>query len=227
MLNAEKALDYVKDGTVIGLGTGHAATHFIHALGDRVRQGLRIKGVPTSKVSQALAQQLGIPLTTLEEGMPLSVTVDGADEVDAQLNLIKGYGHALLREKIVASASKKLVILIGPENAREKCVHRVGERGKLPIEIVPFAVGWCLKRLAELSFPATVLQENGQSLLSDNGNVLAMCQIGPLSDPQKVNAEIRSIPGIVETGLFVGMADVVLIQDGERLEVREKGDSKG
>ncbi len=222
MQNAEKALDYVQDGTVIGLGTGHAATHFIHALADRIRQGLRIRGVPTSRASDTLARELGIPLTTLEEGMPLAVTIDGADEVDPQLNLIKGYGHALLREKIVASASKKLVILVGPENASEKCVSTLGARGKLPIEIVPFALGFCQRRLAELGYPAEVLQENGQNLLSDNGNVLAMCKVGPLTDPQRVNTSIRSIPGIVETGLFVGMADVVLIQDGDRLEVRER-----
>ena len=222
MLNAEKALEYVQDGTVIGLGTGHAASHFLHALADRVRQGLRIRGVPTSNASDALARQLGIPITTLEEGMPLSVTIDGADEVDAQLNLIKGYGHALLREKIVASASKKLVILVGPENASEKCVSTVGSRGKLPIEIVPFALAWCQRRLAEIGYPAEVLQENGKTLLSDNGNILAMCKVGPLPDPRAANNLIRSIPGIVETGLFVGMADVVLIQDGDRLEVRTK-----
>jgi ribose 5-phosphate isomerase A len=222
MKNAEKALEYVVNNTVIGLGTGHAATHFMHALAERIRQGLRVRGVPTSQVSQSLALQLGIPLTTLEEGMPLSVTIDGADEVDPQLNLIKGYGHALVREKIVASASKKLIILVGPENAHEKCVSTIGTRGKLPIEIVPFALPWCLRRLAEIGYPADVLLENGQPLSSDNGNILAMCKVGPLSNPSGVNTTLRSIPGIVETGLFVGMADVVLIQDGEHLEIREK-----
>ena len=222
MKNAEKALEYVHDNSVIGLGTGHAATHFITELADRIRQGLRVRGVPTSKASEALATQLGIPLTTLEEGMPLSVTIDGADEVDPQLNLIKGYGHALLREKVVASASQKLIILVGPENVREKCVAGVGARGKLPIELVSFAVPWCLRRLQQLGYPVDVLQENGRPLLSDNGNVLAMCRVGMLSDPAKVNAEIRSVPGVVETGLFIGMADVVLIQDGENLEIREK-----
>ena len=225
MKNAEKALEYVEDGSVIGLGTGHAAAHFMHALAERIRQGMRVRGVPTSQASEALALQLGIPLTTLAEGMPLSVTIDGADEVDPHMNLIKGLGHALLREKIVASASKKLVILVGPENAREKCVSTLGARGKLPIEVVPFALAWCLRRLAELGYPADVLQENGKPLLSDNGNILAICKIGPLPDPLGANTAIRSIPGIVETGLFVGMADVVLIQDGEHLETREKATS--
>ncbi len=225
MKNAEKALDYVEDGTIIGLGTGHAAAHFMHALADRIRQGLRVRGVPTSVASQALAQQLGIPLTTLEEGMPLSVTIDGADEVDPRLNLIKGYGHALLREKVLASSSKKLIILVGPENVREKCVSKLGARGKLPIEVVPFALAWCLRRLAELGYPAEPVQENGRPLMSDNGNILAMCNVGPLPDPVRTNTEIRSIPGIVETGLFLGMADVVLIQDGEHLEIREKASS--
>jgi ribose 5-phosphate isomerase A len=140
MKNAEKALEYVQDGMAIGLGTGHAATHFLHALAERVRQGLRVRGVPTSHASRELATQLGIPLTTLDEVMPLAVTIDGADEVDPELNLIKGYGHALLREKIVAHSSKKLIILVGPENVREKCVKTLGERGKLPIEVVPFAL---------------------------------------------------------------------------------------
>ncbi|CAN5577422.1 ribose-5-phosphate isomerase RpiA [soil metagenome] len=223
MQNAEKALEYVQDGTVIGLGTGHAAAHFLQALADRIKQGLRVRGVPTSKASDTLARELGIPLTTLEEGMPLSVTIDGADEVDQHLNLIKGYGHALVREKIVASASRKLVILVGPEHTSEKCVATIGSRGKLPIEIVPFALPLCQRRLAELGYPIEVLQEDGQPLMSDNGNILAMCKIGPLTDPAHVNAQIRSIAGVVETGLFLGMADVVLIQDGDRLEVRERG----
>lgn len=222
MKNAEKALEYVQDGTAIGLGTGHAATHFMHALADRVRQGLRIRGVPTSQASRALALELGIPLTSLDEAMPLSVTIDGADEVDPQLNLIKGYGHALLREKIVAHASKKLVILVGPESVREKCVSTLGERGKLPIEVVPFALSCCIRQLAELGYPTEALMESGKPLQSDNGNMLAMCKIGPLSNPARVHQEIRSIPGIVETGLFLGMADVVLIQDGDRLEIRER-----
>jgi ribose 5-phosphate isomerase A len=222
MKNAEKALEFVQDGTDIGLGTGHAATHFMHALAERVRQGLRIRGVPTSRASRELALQLGIPLTTLDEVATLSVTIDGADEVDPDLNLIKGYGHALLREKIVAHTSQKLVILVGPENVHEKCVSVLGERGKLPIEVVPFALSCCLRELACLGYPTAPLMENGQPLQSDNGNVLAMCKVTPLKDPKKVQSEIRSIPGIVETGLFLGMADVVLIQDGEQLEVRER-----
>ena len=223
MTNAEKALEYVEDGSIIGLGTGHAATHFMHALAEQIRRGKRVRGVPTSKASQQLALELGIPLTTLEEGMPLSVTIDGADEVDPHLNLIKGYGHALVREKIVASASKKLVILVGPENVHEKCVSTLGAAwGKLPIEIVPFALPCCLRRLADAGYPTEIVQENGLALFSDNGNNLAMCQIGPLSDPEKVNIQIGMMPGIVETGLFVGMADVVLIQDGEHLEIRER-----
>lgn len=222
MTNAEKAIEYVHEDTVIGLGTGHAATHFIHALAERVRKGFRVRGVPTSNASADLARSLGIPLVTLEEGIPLAVTIDGADEVDPQCNLIKGFGHALLREKIVASSSKKLVILVGPEHVEEKCVPVLGGRGKLPIEVVPFGLPLCLRRLGELGFPGEVLQNGSGPMLSDNGNNLVECRVGPLRDPQGVHQAIRSIPGVVETGLFLGMADVVLIQNGSRLEVRNR-----
>src|SRR6516165_3956087 len=140
MTNAEKALEFINDGAAVGLGSGHAAERFIRALGERVRAGLRVRGVATSRASAALAAEAGIPLTSLNDAMPLDITVDGADEVDPQLNLIKGYGHALVREKIVAAASRQLVILIGPEHVSEKVVDTLGQRGKLPVEVVPFGM---------------------------------------------------------------------------------------
>src|SRR5438093_10915915 len=132
----ERALEFVPAGSAIGLGSGRAASAFIKALGERVRGGFDVRGVPASEDSATLARQLGIPLVSLEEALPLALTVDGADEVDPHLNLIKGYGRALVREKIVAAASKKLIILVGPEHADEKCVDVLGARGKLPLEIV-------------------------------------------------------------------------------------------
>src|SRR5580693_2754263 len=143
---AERAVAMIADGSVAGLGTGQAATAFIHVLGERVRAGLRVRGVPTSLVSANLARDLGIPLTTFEEVDTIDVTVDGADEVDPHCNLIKGYGGALVREKIVAAASKKLIILVGPE----KLVPVLGSRGKLPVEVLPFALTLCHRRMQAL-----------------------------------------------------------------------------
>ncbi|HZY90468.1 MAG TPA: ribose 5-phosphate isomerase A, partial [Gemmataceae bacterium] len=142
----ERALDFIADGDAVGLGSGRASTEFIKLLGVRVRDGLRVRGVPTSGTSERLAQGLGIPLVPLGEGMPLAVTVDGADEVDPHLDLIKGYGRALVREKVVAASSRRLVILVGPG----KEVPILGSRGKLPVEVVPFALPLCVRRLAEL-----------------------------------------------------------------------------
>jgi ribose 5-phosphate isomerase A len=205
----ERALDFVRDGNVVGLGSGRASTEFIKLLAACVRDGLRIKGVPTSQASAALAEQLAIPLVSLEEGIPLDLTVDGADEVDPQLNLIKGYGRALVREKIVAAASKKLVILAGPG----KEVHVLGERGKLPVEVIPFALPLAYRRLTELGCKPVPYRVDEQLFVTDNGNYILDCAIGPMAQPAELEAKILAIPGIVDTGLFLNMADVVLIGD--------------
>src|SRR5262245_4881483 len=168
MTNTEKALEYVRDGMTVGLGSGHAADRFVEALAQRVRAGLRVRGVPTSQATADLAAKRGIPLVSLEEGMPLDVTVDGADEVDPRLNLIKGYGHALVREKIVAAASRRLVILIGPEHVAEKVVDVLGRRGRLPVEVVPFALPLVQRKLDELGLPADVVMQGDAPLVSDN-----------------------------------------------------------
>jgi ribose 5-phosphate isomerase A len=222
MTNSEKALEFVKDGFTVGLGSGHASTNFIQALGARVRSGLRVRGLPTSKASAALATQLGIPLVSLEEGMPIDVTVDGADEVDPQLNLIKGWGHALVREKVVAAASKQLVILIGPEHVSEKVVDVLGRRGKLPVEVVPFALPLCRRRLEQLGYPAEPLRQGGDLFVTDNGNHILECRTTAIAAPAGLEQQLRAIPGVVGTGLFLGMADVVLIQDGDKLEIRQR-----
>jgi ribose 5-phosphate isomerase A len=222
MTNAEKALEFIKDGTVVGLGSGHASTNFIEALGQRVQAGLRIRGVPTSSTSAALAARLGIPLVSLADGMPIDVTVDGADEVDPQLNLIKGYGHALIREKIVAASSKRLVILIGPEHVQEKRVRVLGERGKLPVEVVPFGLPLVLRKLAQLGCAGEPLRAGERLFVSDNGNHIVECGVQPITDPTQLERDLLAIPGVVGTGLFLGMADAVLIQDGDRLEIRQR-----
>ncbi len=142
----------IEDGSAIGLGTGRAATQFVKALGPRVQQGLRVRGVPTSDATAGLARELGIPLTTLEEAGELEITFDGADEVDPHLDLIKGYGGALVREKIVAASSKRLVILVGPG----KEVEALGAHGKLPVEVVPFGLALARRKLTALGCPPVV-----------------------------------------------------------------------
>jgi len=220
MTIAERALEFVFPGSVVGLGTGHAATDFIHALGQRVRSGFRVQGIPTSQASADLARQLGIPLVEFDAVEAIDVDVDGADEVDPQCDLIKGYGGALIREKIVAVASRKLVILVGPE----KLVSVLGSRGKLPVEVLPFAVPLARRRLAALGCdPVLRIDEhNARPLITDNGNNILDCRIEPLLKPAELELAIREIPGVVGTGLFLGMADVVLIQHESGVEVRER-----
>ncbi len=214
----ERALDFVADGSAIGLGSGRASTEFIKLVGARVRAGLRVRGVPTSRQSAELAESLGIPLISLEEGMPLSLTVDGADEVDPDLNLIKGYGRALVREKIVAAASRMLVILVGPG----KTTPVLGTRGKLPIEVVPFALPLCRAWLADLGLRPVLYELDGKPFVSDNGNYILDCGSGPIEAPAELEARIRAIPGVVDTGLFLGMADRVLVGDDQFALIEER-----
>ncbi|MFP8874516.1 MAG: ribose-5-phosphate isomerase RpiA [Myxococcota bacterium] len=210
--SAARALDFVEDGQTLGLGTGRAATAFVRALGAEVEKGLRVRGVATSIATAEVARELSIPLLELEEAGTLDITFDGADEVDPNLDLIKGYGGALLREKITACSSRRLVILVGPE----KIVPRLGERGQLPVEVVPFGLSLCHTRLRELGCePVLRTQPDGSAYVTDNGNAILDCRIQPIDDPAALDRAIQSIPGAVGTGLFIGMADAVIVgRDG-------------
>src|SRR6516162_1801617 len=166
MTIVERALELVPNGSRIGLGSGKAAQAFVKALGERLRTGrFRVHGVPTSEETARLARQEGVPLLTLAEAGVLDMTVDGADEVDANLDLIKGYGRALVREKIVAASSRRLIILVGDE----KLVPRLGTRGKLPVEVVPFGLALCERRLREMGCNPVPFRENDQLFHTDNG----------------------------------------------------------
>ncbi len=215
MTAAERALDFVSDGARLGLGTGHAASAFAVALGARVRAGLRVVAVPTSEATAAHARDLGIPLTRLDDVEALDVTVDGADEVDPHLDLIKGYGGALLREKVVASISRLLVIVVG----REKLVPVLGTRGTLPVEVVPFAVPVCRRLLADLGMASSLRPGHDGPYVTDNGNYLLHCSIGPVAQPRTLLDRVRAIPGVVEVGLFLGLADLVVVDDGGGVDV--------
>jgi ribose 5-phosphate isomerase A len=216
---SDRALDLVKNGTRIGLGSGRAAQAFVKALGERVRAGqLQVQGVPTSEETARLARHEGVPLLTLAEAGILDLTVDGADEVDGNFDLIKGYGRALVREKIVAASSSRLVILVGDE----KLVPQLGTRGKLPVEVTPFALPLCERRLHLLGCrPVPFLQE-GRLFLTDNGNHILDCGIDPIPDAARLEMDIRAIPGVVGTGLFLGMADTVLVGDRNNFQLIEE-----
>ena len=215
----ERALEMVPDEALIGLGSGRAAQAFIRGLGERVRNtGLRIRGVPTSEETAELARQVGIPLSTLADANTLELTVDGADEVDPNLNLIKGYGRALVREKIVSSCSRRFLVLVG----EEKLVPHLGARGKLPVEVVPFALPSCKRRLQALGWNPTIWSQNGRPSTTDNGNNILDCAVKEIADPARLEADLRAMPGVVGTGLFLGMADVVLVGKGPDFELSEE-----
>jgi ribose 5-phosphate isomerase A len=206
----ERALELVADGSRIGLGSGRAARAFVTALGERLRQGgPRVHGFPTSEETAILAREVGIPLLNLTDPGLLDLTVDGADEVAPNLDLVKGYGRAFVREKVVAASSRRLVILVGDE----KLVPRLGARGKLPVEVVPFALALCERRLGELGHRPVPYRQGDSLMVTDNGNHILDCQIGPIADAPRLELDIRSIPGVVGTGLFLGMADTVLVGD--------------
>ena len=203
------ALELIPPDSTIGLGSGRASFAVVRGLGERVKQGLRVRGVPTSQGTAELAQSLGIPLVTLDQVDQLELTIDGADEIDPQLNLIKGLGGALVREKIVAASSKRLIIVAG----EEKWVKQLGDHGVLPVEVVPFAMALCSKQLAALGCIPKPRMAKGSLFVTDNQNYILDCQIAPVSDPAGLDTKILAIPGVVGTGLFLGMAQTVLIYD--------------
>lgn len=204
---AETAMDFVEDGFTLGLGTGRAASAFVRALGERVRSGLGVRCVPTSNATAELARECGIPLVGLDDVESIDLTVDGADEVDPARNLIKGYGAALVREKVVASASQRLVILVGPE----KLVDVLGQRGRIPVEIIPFAASVCHRRFAKMGLAGSLRQAENSPVLTDNGNYVYDCQVEAIANPAALDREICCIPGVLGTGIFAGMAHAVII----------------
>ena len=217
--SAEAALSFVQGGQTLGLGTGRAAEAFVKALGQKVADGLNVRGVPTSERTETLARELGIPLVTLAEAGQLDVTFDGADEVDPGLDLIKGYGGALVREKIVAASSHELVILVG----EEKLVSQLGERGRLPVEVIGFGEALASRRLQALGCePVRRTDSNGQPSITDNGHFILDCAVAPIDRPAEFEQEILSIPGVLGTGLFVGLADAVIVQQGSDVEIRRR-----
>ena len=213
-LLAERALAEVRDGAVVGLGSGRAASAFVRALGERVRAGFRARGVPTSHDTATLAREVGVPLVGLEAGT-LDLTVDGADEVDPVCDLVKGFGGALLYERIVAAASRRQIILV----EANKLVPALGHHGRLPVEIVPFAQPLCQDRLAALGLRPALRTVDGRAFVTDAGHVLIDCGTGPIADKAALDAAVRAVPGVLDHGLFLGTASLVLVAEGG--QVRE------
>lgn len=221
---AMKALELVKPGMVIGLGTGSTTAFFIRALGQRVKAGLDIQGIPTSEGSAALAREVGIPLGDINRVDAVDLTVDGADEIDAQLQMIKGGGGALLRERIVASASHHVVIIAD----ESKVVRQLG-KFPLPIEITPFAAGLTGRRIAEMLSHFDIRgeirmrpgKEGPGPFLTDNRNLILDCALEVIAEPGRIAHQIEHIPGVVTHGFFLGMADIAIIGSPEGTRILE------
>jgi ribose 5-phosphate isomerase A len=212
---AQAAVLAVQDGMRVGLGSGSTALHAVRELGERVRAGLTITGVPTSRQTEAAAREAGIPLDDLSERPWLDLTLDGADEVDGRLRLVKGGGGALLREKIVASASRRLLILVDAS----KCVERLGAF-PLPVEVVPFAASVVAAHVARWGVTPRLRVRGGAPFVTDEGNHVLDCPFGEITDPEGLAARLADVPGVVEHGLFLDLADAVYVAGDDGVEVR-------
>jgi ribose 5-phosphate isomerase A len=222
---AARAAELVTEGAKVGLGSGRAASAFIAELGARVQRGFRMVGVPTSEASARLARSFGIQLVEIDEDLELDLTVDGADEVAPNLDVIKGRGAAFVRERIVAAASRRQVILVGPD----KLVPALCSRGGFPVEVIPLGRGLCMRRLKAIGLgPVERLDAGGAApLVSVNGNLIFDCTVAtPLPDggaARAVETAVRAVPGVVDTGLFLGTVERVLVGHADgRVEVLQR-----
>jgi ribose 5-phosphate isomerase A len=208
---AEAAVAMIEDGMVVGIGSGTTAAQAIAVLGERVAAGLKVTGIPTSEKSAAQAQQLGIPLADFAAHQQIDLAFDGADEVEpGPLNLIKGLGGALLREKIVASASRRLVIMVDGG----KLVPRLGSRAPVPVEVVPFGWQVTARRLAELGATVEPRRDAAGSFVhTDGGNLTLDCRFGPIADAAALACRLREIVGVIESGLFIGLTSEVIVAE--------------
>lgn len=200
------AADLVPDGSTVGLGTGSTVVFVLERLAERMAGGLRLRGVATSTDTETRARRLGLPLTSLDEVDRLRLTIDGADEIDVHKNMIKGGGGALLREKIVAAASDELVVVVSDN----KCVDRLGSFG-VPVEVLRFGHRQTLAAIRQLGGSPTLRLRDGEPFVSDNGHWIVDCAFGPIADPGALERALDEIPGVVESGLFVGRAGRVFV----------------
>jgi ribose 5-phosphate isomerase A len=205
---ALKAVEFVRDGMVVGLGTGSTAKHVVLALGDKIRAGMTLRGVPTSQETAGLARQVGITLIDSDNRWVIDIAIDGADQVDPGFNLIKGGGGALLKEKIVAASARQFVVVVD----HTKRVPALGGAFPLPIEVIPFGWGSTAREIENLTRSRVVLRErNGAPFRTEAGNVILDAHLARIDDPRELETALNLIPGVVETGLFVGRTDVLVV----------------
>lgn len=214
----EKAAEYIEDGMVLGLGTGSTVYYTILKVGELVKSGYDLVGIPTSRATEELALSLGIPLGTLEDYPNIDLTIDGADEVDPNLNLIKGMGGALVREKIVAASSRKEIIVVDDG----KVVRQLGTRSPLPVEVIPFGRKFVSDRLSVFGGRPELRVKSGAVFTTDNGNNILDTTFDGIRDPKTLEANLNNLPGVVENGLFLGLADMVIIGHEEGAKIIEK-----
>jgi ribose 5-phosphate isomerase A len=208
------AAKLVRDGDIVGLGTGSTAYFAVVALGERVQDGLKIIGIPTSVRTADLARAVGIPLTTLDEHPEIDITIDGADEVDPKLNLIKGGGGALTREKVIATASKNMVVV-----ADSGKVVAVLGKFPLPVEVIAFARTVVERKVVALGgSPKLRVKADDSPFVTDNGNQILDCSFGKIADPPALARELSGTPGVVEHGLFIGLAKLAIVGRGNSVE---------
>jgi ribose 5-phosphate isomerase A len=214
---ARAAVQLIESGNIVGLGSGSTAAFALRYLAERVGKGLNILGIPTSLQTQHLAEQLGIPLTTLDEHPVIDIDIDGADEIDSQLNLIKGGGGAFLREKIIASVSRRFVVI--GDSAKQ--VSRLG-KFPLPVEVIPFAESLIKPQIEALGASVKLRQyAYGNPYVTDEGHHILDCIFGEIIDPPALAQKLCNIPGVVEHGLFIGMAEMALIgKDSQVIQLR-------
>jgi ribose 5-phosphate isomerase A len=212
---ALKAVEFVRDGMVVGLGTGSTAKHMVLALGEKVRTGMRLSGVPTSKETAALARQQGITLIDTDQAWVIDVAIDGADQVDPHFNLIKGGGGALLKEKIVAASATQFIVVVD----HAKRVPVLGGSFPLPIEVIPFGWGSTAREIHSLTTSAVVLRErNGAPFITEAGHMILDVHLQRIDHPRELEIALNLIPGVVETGLFVGRTDLLLVGTANGVE---------
>ena len=215
---AEKAIEYVEDEMTVGLGTGSTVRYALEKLGQMIKDGLKIEGIPTSLRTKKLATEYGIPLIDLDEHAEIDLTIDGADEVDSDLNLIKGGGGALTREKIIAYHSKKVIIVVDDT----KIVKGLGCDFFLPVEVTKFGWGATKKTLESLGCTSELRTIVGEVYITDNQNYIIDCDFGKIDDPKQLEKEINSIPGVVENGLFIDLVDEVIVGSRQGIVTHER-----